>query len=221
MRQALVNCNQSWLYPAGAGVYAFAADDDTRDSPFARRHLAFTRLSYQQPEGFIPEPFVLYETTAQPAPDFLENTYAAEAGTPPDKLDSSHSGQYTYRQGMEFLGASRETGASTLELVTWWRVTDFVRAEPFSIMAHLITGTGMNLSIADGLDIAPTDLRPTDVFAQRHVFELPEDIKDQELWLRTGLYQLSDLARWRIDACSGCDAIFVPLETQPKSSQQW
>ncbi len=230
MRQVLLNCNRSWLYPAGAGVYAFAADDDARDSPFARKHLAFTRVSYQQPAGFIPEPFVLYESTAQPCPDFLESTYAAEAGPLPDRSDSGPSGQYTYRQGMEFLGASlvreaskisTEAGVSTLELVTWWRITDFVRTEPFSIMAHLITGTGMSLSIADGLDIAPTDLWPTDVFAQRHVFELPEEIKDQELWLRTGLYQLSDLARWRIDACSGCDAIFVPLEIQPKSSQQW
>lgn len=79
-------------------------------------------------------------------------------------------------------------------------------------MAHLITDTGLSLSIADGLDIAPIDLWPTDTFAQRHVFEVPEDIKDQELWLRTGLYQLSDLARWRIDGGSGYDAIFVALE---------
>ena len=164
---------------------------------------------------------MLYETAAQPAPDFLEGSYAADAGTPPDEQSNRLSGEYTYQQGVEFLGASMvreaseistETGASTLELITWWRSTDFVRAEPFSIMAHLITGTGVSLSIADGLDIAPTDLWPTDIFAQRHVFELPEGIKGQELWLRTGLYQLSDLARWRIDACSGCDAIFVPLK---------
>ncbi|MCJ7738004.1 MAG: glycosyltransferase family 39 protein, partial [Anaerolineae bacterium] len=221
MRQVLINCNRSWLYPAGAGVVAFAADDDIRDSPFAQEHLAFARLSYQQPAGFIPEPFVLYESAAQPAPDFLEATYAAEAETPPDRLDSSHSGPYTYGQGIEFLGASMvagasevstETGASTLELVTWWRITDSVPTVPFSIMAHLVTSTGMSLSIADGLDIAPTDLWPTDIFAQRHAFELPEEIKNQELWLRTGLYQLSDLARWRIDECPGCDAIFVRLE---------
>ena len=221
MRQVLLDCNQSWLYPAGAGVYAFAADDDIRDSPFAQEHLAFTRLSYQQPAGFIPEPFVLFEGTAQPTPDFLEGTCAAEAGTPPDRLDSSQSGQYTYGQGLEFLGASTVPEASKLpdaasapriQVMTWWRVTDHVPREPFSIMAHLIDSEGASLGIADGLDISYTDLRPTDIFGQRHIFELLDNVRDQELWLRTGLYQLSDLARWSIDVCSDCDAIFVPLE---------
>jgi len=220
MRQVLLNCNRSWLYPAGAGVVAFAADDDIRSSPFAQEHLAFTRLSYQQPAGFIPEPFVLFESTAQPTPDFLEGTYAAEAGTPPDRLDSSHSGQYTYSQGLGFLGASIVPEASKLpegasapriQVMTWWRVTDHVPGEPFSIMAHLIDSEGASLGIADGLDIVPMDLRPTDIFAQRHVFDLLEDLRGQQLWLRTGIYQLSDLARWPIEGCSGCDAIFMPL----------
>lgn len=221
MRQVLLNCNRSWLYPAGAGVYAFAADPNSRGAPFVQEQLAFTRLSYQQPAGFIPEPFVLYESTAQPAPDLSSEVYAAGAWTPPAELSRGHINQYTYPQGMAFLGATRvpdppgiptKMDASTVELVTWWHVTDLVPTEPFSIMAHLVTATGTSLGIADGLDIAYTDLRPTDIFGQRHIFELLDNVRDQELWLRTGLYQLSDLARWSIDVCSDCDAIFVPLD---------
>ncbi|MCD6284312.1 MAG: glycosyltransferase family 39 protein [Anaerolineae bacterium] len=48
MRQVLLNCSQSWLYPAGAGVYAFAADDDARDAPFAQQHLVVGQLEYER-----------------------------------------------------------------------------------------------------------------------------------------------------------------------------
>jgi len=226
VRQTVIDCGTSWLFPGGGmapGAYAIAATPEGRREqarvldPFVQAMLAPARPSYQQPAGFVPPPFTLYEfgQLQLPEPSATGAIYPAPATSLPQALHAASPGPYSYAQGIEFLGVTLlpdPTGHSKLEAVTWWRVTGALPSRPFSIMAHLITSNGGLVGIADAFGMRPELLQPGDIFAQRHIFELAEGDSRSELWLRAGVYWLDDLTRWSLTDKPECDAVFVHLE---------
>jgi hypothetical protein len=108
------------------------------------------------------------------------------------------------------LGAAPYLNDGTFEVETWWRVKDRSVAQPFSIMAHLLTEQGETLGVADGLGVFPLELRAGDTFVQRHRFPIPK--QGENVWLRTGAYWLNTMERWNVSGRESADALFVPLD---------
>ena len=78
-------------------------------------------------------------------------------------------------------------------------------------MAHILSETGENLGVADGLGINPIDWLLGDVTVQRYRFTLdPASISDGFL-LRTGLYWLDSGERMRLKDDASVDALYVLL----------
>jgi len=228
LRRVDFDCTTTWLYPgsgAAEGVYAFHHDlfsegsprlfssrwrDPTPLSPFIARHLAGARSLYEQRNPRMPSRFVLHER-ASTSPNMPQSSAvwvapadtspAALAGALPLTTPVSLDGPFT------FLGALTYPNGTALEVETWWQVTKEPITHPFSIMAHLLTPDGEVLGVADGLGVLPLSLAIGDVVVQRHRWSMP--IRDAPVWLRTGVYWLDTLERWRINAAQGADAIFL------------
>jgi len=220
LRRVQMDCSRTWLYPQGQGIYAFAAADPALSDPYVTRHLASTRLSYVQPAGFVPAPFRLYEIMGHPAANLLPASRVGRAAVPPAAQPNAARSHVVLDGNLEFLGLSVlvpvEDGAnhaSTLDISTWWRVVGPLPSEPLSVMAHVVTEDGQTLGVADGLGLLPSQLTVQDILVQRHSFAIPQSTSPSDLWLRTGIYALSDQVRWPVDGCPGCDAVFVSLDS--------
>ncbi len=197
LRLAEWDCTQAWLYPEGgksAGWYVFYRDPAT-EIPFTRLHLASARLSYEQKRRSGTPPFRVYEwsaDTALPIPEIPPTK------TSPIPLDGP----------LTFLGATTFSEKDTLNVETWWRVTQGPITRPLSIIGHLVTSDGKVLGQNDGLGVPSVVWQPGDIIVQQHRFpRLP----DTEVWIRTGAYWLDTMERWRLTDHPETDILVVRL----------
>jgi hypothetical protein len=98
---------------------------------------------------------------------------------------------------LDFLGYEVQSLPDSIELHTYWRVTDS-SARPLSLMAHLLDATGQPVAVADGLGVPVTSFHPGDVIVQRHRFLNREPLVGS-YWIQTGAYWLDTLERWPIE----------------------
>jgi hypothetical protein len=187
------------------------------DAAFVRRQLAPTRPSYRQPAGFIPPPFILFEMTQAPTPPHNAALYPAPAVATPTELQGARTAPLSFTGSLELLGVSVNQPSAAegrAEAVTWWRVTGPLPGQPFSLMAHLVSEGGQSIAVADALDLNPAVLQEGDIFVQRHIFTIPDDVDrlSGEIWMRVGVYTLEDLARWSVVGPTSADAVFVPVD---------
>lgn len=234
LRTIAFDCLQTWLYPAGQsrGAYVLHAallqpstlrerlslEAPTPQDGFVAHHLATSPPGYRQWENQTSPAFVLYEGHgAESGSTSLRRAAMASAETPPATLRVPEGDVTPLAVGEAFLflGANvLDDRQGTLEVETWWQVSASPIDRPLSIMAHLVSGEGAALDVADGLGVSPTDLKQGDIVVQRHGFDAVT-IGDA-LWLRTGIYTLDTGVRLRVGTGEGADAIFVPLFDQAR-----
>jgi hypothetical protein len=229
-RQIEFDCTAAWIYPSGGtdmGIYVLhhrlldepggclsvlSALQPTPTDPFVWRHLDGARLSYEKPWYDSLPALALYERgrLPVPAPPSLPVRLVA-AGDPAGDVTSidSSSRPVSMDGPLAFVGTVAFQRESLLEVETWWRVTDGPISRPFSIMAHLVSPQGDMVGVGDGLGVSPLVLTAGDVVVQRHRF--PKAPREPDLWLRTGVYWLDTMERWRVDGAPERDALLVPL----------
>jgi len=158
LRHVAFDCSQSWVYPDGGltrGVYAlhganlrpgilkehlYLAPARPVDA-FAARHLEGIPLAYRQWEDRALPAFALYEwaNSSLPTPSLLEVTIASADTSLVDVANAaSHTVPLPLDGPLTFLGVTVYEREETLELETWWQVTEGTITRPFSIMAHLL-----------------------------------------------------------------------------------
>ena len=243
LRTAAFDCSQSWVYPGSGltrGVYALHAailqPESLRErlclaparpvDTFAARHLVVNGrevpLAYRQWEYRALPAFALYEwegsslprSSPLPVPSLVEVS-VAPANAPPAALADAafHTAPLPLNGPLTFLGVAAYSQGETLEVETWWQVTEGPITRPLSIMAHLLASDGSVLGIADGLGVSPLTLATGDVVVQRHQFPRPPgDAEGAESWLRTGVYWLDTAERWPVEGVPGDNVLFVLLE---------
>ena len=228
IRISSFNCVQSWFYPADPHpvVYAFHHSllEENRcgflrlfqcspkaQDPFIRRHLSSTHLVYEQRNNGLLPAFALYQNEGFPSLPTIP-AYPLSAETPVPEIQASIPNEKPIPLDgpLTFLGALVLVERSSLNVETWWQVTEGPITRPLSIMGHLLNGAGEVIGQNDGLGVSPVVWQPGDIIVQRHQFPLPP--ADEELWLRTGAYWLDTTERWRVPERPDADAIFVRLE---------
>jgi hypothetical protein len=156
---------------------------------------------------------ILFELpTDRLRPVLSTQIHVADAVSSPDALTSpSTQAPIALEGGIAFLGMALLTSSEseTLDVETWWQAQTVDSAHPISVMAHLMAYEGTVLDTDDGLGIEVSALAPGDVFVQRHRFADVSSLDD--LWLRTGIYELDTSERWTIESEVHGDAFFVRL----------
>lgn len=101
----------------------------------------------------------------------------------------------TFEEKITFLGYEilDETLDGTIPLMTYWRVEDSL---PWNLktFVHLTAADGSLLSQFDGLDAAPSQLQPGDIFVQYHPVPIPATLPEN-VQLHLGLYTPDDNQR--------------------------
>ncbi|NLE44478.1 MAG: hypothetical protein GX620_07130 [Chloroflexi bacterium] len=195
-RVAHFDCDQAWLYPDGGetGGWFVLHDDAARtESDWIQTHLANARLSYGKHRPSLFPPFSIYEHSAHSMP--LIEGRATAPGSDGELVAPAHFVGPLSFQGYQ-IGGSSDQG---VELHTWWSVNETI-TRPFSLMAHVVNDVGHPISVADGMGVSITELRPGDWFVQRHQLDLTlsDGLVDGTLWYQTGAYWLDTLERWPV-----------------------
>ncbi len=233
LRLLTFDCTQTWVYPddaASTGIYAlhhalfaeprlclpsFRVCPPAPLDPFLARHLTQARLSFEQRTNRDELPaFALYEATEGSA--VLPSSaavYAAPTGIPSSDLTAAQPLPLPVRlKGpLALLGATVYPDNGTLEVETWWQVTDSPIERPFSIMGHLVSADGQTVEAVDGLGVSPAALAVGDVIVQRHRFSRPSTATG--LSFLTGAYWSDTLERWEVESVPNTDSLLVPLDT--------
>ena len=235
VRRARFDCTQAWLYPGGgqeAGTYVldralleeggwhrlslWPAPSAPSD-PFVARHLTRARLAFGHAGDAHRTAFALYEMP----PDVVEwpvcpEAYASRGNARPDGLADSDSVEAPVAlQGpLAFLGAVAYAEGESLEVETWWQVTEGPIRRPFSIIGQLVSFEGETYGMFDKLAMSPLTLLPGDIVVQRHSFPVPATAEREQVWVRTGAYWLDTMDRWGVVDVPGADALLVSLEVQ-------
>ncbi len=205
LRQATFDCTAGWLYPGGEapGWFALFRATATGADPFIQARLATARLSYEQRyTGALPS-FALYEQTGRPAP---ATPAAAEI----------HIGTVTFL-GSAVLNPRAARPGATVELETWWRVTE-VPSRPLSIMLHLLGPAG-TVIVGDGLGVPVDQWQPGDIIVQRHRLLLPPEAPAGEYVPETGIYWAETVERWPVQVngqAAGDSLRLAPLTVESR-----
>jgi len=104
--------------------------------------------------------------------------------------------------------------ASSVELITYWRVTAADR-EPLAIFAQLLDESGSPRAGFDGLDVPPIGWLAGDVIVQAHTLSLPSDLEPGRYWLQLGMYHVQGVRRLPVlleGAEAGNRVLLPPLE---------
>jgi hypothetical protein len=191
MRIILLDCEQSWIFPAEEtpGVYVLPPEVDP--PPGAELEVA-ARFPSGDPS------FSVYRLeNAAPDPEQPAATI---------KLDGP----------LAFLGYGVETSAvhpgETVLLRTFWEVRE-PPGRLFSLMAHLVGAGGAPIAVGDGLGVVVDQLQPGDVIVQRHRLPVPEGTAAGEYELRTGAYWLDGTEQWMVHLDEGTTSDFIRLES--------
>ncbi len=235
LRQANFDCTQAWLYPGGAtgsGIYAlhralfreptlcppsFLVCPPAPMDPFVARHLAQTRLTFEQRYNRDELPaFVLYEAASASATLPADGAiYAAATGIPAADFAAAGPLKLPVRlKGpLELVGTAVYRDGGSLEVETWWRVVDSPIQRPFSLMGHLVSADGQTVEVVDGLGMAPGTLASGDVIVQRHRFA--QSSARPGLALLTGAYWSDTVERWEVKDLPSTNGLLLRLDTQP------
>lgn len=215
VRHVDFDCTSSWLYSVdNTGAYVLHRDLLTAalrpQDVFANRHLGIARAAFTntKPTEEFPA-FVIYDAGTGTLPLVDKLAYLQPASILPPDLDDAYLAPLALDGPLTYLGMRVYTMTESLEVETWWQVTQDLVERNFSIMAHLLDTSGENLGVADGLGVFPMTLRYGDVIVQRHRF-LNVAFADVG-WLRTGVYWLDNGVRLTIVKHTNSDAIFVPV----------
>lgn len=218
-RQLSFDCLQSWVYPAGSGIYALHADlflapewdwstrtfgAPTAADNFVREQLTPLRLSFHKRHKDSRPTFLLFEATQQNRPTFSLPYEPAGVDTPPQTLTFTSPAEVVLDGRVRFLGAKVAQVGGEWQVQTGWQLLAEVE-KPAAVMAHLTAGDGFTLQNGDGLGVDLTQLRPGDLFVQRHIFATPT----QPVWLRTGIYWAENTQLWTISPNQ--NSIFVKV----------
>ncbi len=231
LRLLTFDCQQTWVYPPGYGIYGlsydlyqaprptgrtFLAGEPQPQDAFIAAHLETTRLSFDKLHADSLPRFILHELTRRADGPAMSYAYASPASIPPISLPQTEPRRLPVTVGDDFLalGATFRSDDRQLEVETWWQSNQSAISRPFSIMAHLVAADGAVIAVADGLGVSPLVLQPGDIVVQRHRFEFPVPIQP-ELWLRTGIYWLDTMTRWEIDTHTDYDALYIPVPMRP------
>ncbi|MEA3341421.1 MAG: hypothetical protein U9R15_15760, partial [Chloroflexota bacterium] len=190
LRVILLNCEQSWVYPAGGepGVYVSAGGDPPEAVPeMAARHTdgsSYYWVSRVQGREFEPV---------------------------------SPKRRVTLDGPLEFLGyrTNRDDPnpqSGTMILWTFWKVKA-IPSRPLSLMAHLIGPDGSAIAVGDGLGLSVDQWQLGDVIVQRHLFDVPEGMPAGEYTLQTGAYWLDTMERWPARLADGTTSDRIVLTT--------
>ena len=142
--------------------------------------------------------------------------YASRGNARPDGLADSDSVEAPVAlQGpLAFLGAVAYAEGESLEVETWWQVTEGPIRRPFSIIGQLVSFEGETYGMFDKLAMSPLTLLPGDIVVQRHSFPVPATAEREQVWVRTGAYWLDTMDRWGVVDVPGADALLLGLEVQ-------
>lgn len=224
-RQFSFDCTQSWIYAEGTSGWYAAHNQLQQAKPtirerlgleppsfpeaFTQRHFGQLAVIYRQWDYRETPPHIIYEsaTDACTTPE-VSGFSIAPAGTPPHRIEVDARTTVRLTGPVNFVGAVGYSQNGSLEIETWWQRRSGDLAAPISIMAHLVTAEGTQISIADGLGVDVASLRKGDLFVQSHTFAESEAASD--LWLRTGIYEIDSLELWNIEG-SHSNAVFVPV----------
>jgi len=229
LRNTVYDCLQTWIYPSGgteSGIYIlhhslfaersiclpnFCRCEPVPKDPFIARHTGSARLSFEHeiPDHQWPAFLAFEMPKVTVTPPGQSRAYAAPAVVPPSTLISSGWVNLPlYIDGpLVFLGASTYWLNNTVEIETWWKVTEGPVNRPFSIMAHLLDSSGNAVGIQDGLGVSPLLIHPGDIVVQRHQFTHVS--REPTLWFRTGVYWLDTMERMQILSTADADAIYI------------
>ena len=232
LRFTAFDCSQSWIYPDGGdvrGAYALHGailqPETLRErlhlaaarpvDPFVARHLAGAPQAFRQWDYRTVPAFALFEREGSSIAIPPSRIAVAPVDVVPGALPGigSQADPLPLDGPMDFLGVavySFDSSEQTLEVETWWRVTEGSVMRPFSIMAHLLTVDGSVQSVADGLGAFPPVLAAGDVVVQRHRF--PKPVEGTTTYLRTGAYWVDTMERWPVQGVPGDNVLIAPLE---------
>jgi hypothetical protein len=236
LRLVEFDCTRTWVYPGGgetAGLYALHHDlaaqhryclpnripcDLVLGDPFIARRLVRGRVSFEQEYGNRGVPFVLYEMPA----GVWEQAGAAcavRADVTPAMLPdpACRATPLALNGPLAFIKAAAYHDGETLDVETWWQVTDGPIVRPFAVMGHLMAPNGQVLGQFDDLGISPLALASGDVLVQRHRFAAPAQ---GDYWLRTGIYWREPMERWEAADTPGADVLLVQLVDQGIGERQ-
>ncbi len=181
LRVILLDCGQSWIYPAGEQPGAYVLLPDTEPPPGAALELAA-----RHPDGI---------------PFYDVYRVAGEELAPGQPVEG-----VTLDGPLAFLGYQVDaTGAhhgEVIELWTFWEVNE-IPARPLSLMAHLIGPDGVPIAVGDGLGMPVDQWQVGDVIVQRHRLQVPKDTPAGEYHLQTGAYWLDTMERWPVRLADG------------------
>ncbi len=221
-RRTVFDCTQTWLYPGGNRDGVYILHRDALPAPGTASTWLDSFIDPSRPAWQMDvttwgiQPFSAYQPVGEP-PDVTKVPRAtAPADTTPLTLADLYTTAVPLSGGLTFLDAAMRPATpdgTPIEFMTTWRVTAPI-TRAFSIMAHIVTLEGEMLGAADALGVSPLELRPGDVFVQRHVLAAGSSA-EAGVWLRTGAYWLDTSERWTVDIAAGSqhpsDAIFVDL----------
>jgi len=184
LRLVYFDCTQTRVLPGNSSrgwiVLPYALAHDV--SAFSARWPSQTHLVFEQKQSFELPPYSIFLTSGESA--------ATMQGMSPL---SATFGQTAELMGFRLDHSTLHPGQS-VELLTFWRVTGQPPAM-LSVMAHLVTGDGRAVAVADGLGFTADQWQVGDVFIQRHLFQIPADTPLGMLWAQTGLYTLDNIQR--------------------------
>ncbi len=182
LRVIPVACSQAWMFPAAGPPGLFVLPPQAEIPPGAVLDVAARRADGRPL-------YHLYRLETRPAL--------------PEATPLPLNGPLT------FLGVQAYPDGDTLDVETWWQVTEGPITRPLSIMGHLLNGSGELIGQDDGLGVSPVVWQPGDIIVQRHRF--PQPPVGTELWLRTGAYWLDTMERWKVLGSPEADVILLPI----------
>ena len=187
LRVILVDCEQSWVYPAGSGPGGYVLPPTAEPPPGSTLD-----LRARQPDGA--SLYTIYRVEGLKLAPELGVVEVGGATQPAQVL--STDGPLTFLGSWADLPTAVHAG-ETFELWTFWQV-DRVPDRPLSLMGHMVTPDGHPVAVSDGLGVPIEQWQPGDIIVQRHRFQVPSGAQTDLVSIRTGAYWLDTLERWSI-----------------------
>lgn len=176
MRLILLDCGQSWVYPAAGGPGVYILPPDAESPPGTA-----LEVSARHPDG-----------------SSFYNVYRLDGeGSAPAQA----AGNVTLDGPLVFRGYQVDRAAvhsdKVVELWTFWEVKE-IPGRLLSLMAHLVGPDGIPIAVGDGLGVPVNQWRLGDVIVQHHWLQVPEGTPEGEYLLQTGAYWLDTMERWPV-----------------------
>lgn len=190
LRTILLDCEGSWVYPAGGEPGVYVLPPEIEPPPDATLEVAARHAAGR--------PFYAVYRIESPSP------------APQQPRTVSLDGPLTFL-GFQIDQAAVHPG-ETLVLQSFWKVEETPQ-RLLSLMAHLVGTDGIPIAVGDGLGVTIEQWQPGDVIVQRHRLDIPEDTPAGEYHLVTGGYWLDTMERWATQDEAGNLSSSIDLTT--------